>query len=98
MTGAIPGRRSGTPSKRSTRPCGAARPCRRPGSSTRGRLLIDSAARVRAAHGGTVPGLLAAGSDAGGLYLGAYAGGLAPALVFGLAAARTALANGATAP
>jgi len=65
---------------------------------TLGGLLIDSAARVRAAHGGTVPGLLAAGSDAGGLYLGAYAGGLAPALVFGLAAARTALANGATAP
>ncbi|MFI5875149.1 FAD-binding protein [Streptomyces sp. NPDC051445] len=38
-----------------------------------------------------VPGLLAAGADAGGLYRRAYAGGLAPALVFGLAAARTAL-------
>jgi hypothetical protein len=40
-----------------------------------------------------VPGLLAAGSDAGGLYLGAYAGGLAAALIFGLTAARTALAG-----
>ncbi|MEU3615426.1 FAD-dependent oxidoreductase [Streptomyces sp. NPDC006872] len=38
-----------------------------------------------------IPGLLAAGADAGGLYRRAYAGGLAPALVFGLTAARTAL-------
>jgi len=60
---------------------------------TLGGLLIDRAARVRARHGGTVPGLLAAGSDAGGLYLGAYAGGLAAALIFGLTAARTALAG-----
>lgn len=58
---------------------------------TLGGLLIDPAGRVRAEGGGTVPGLLAAGADAGGLYRGAYAGGLAPALVFGLAAARTAL-------
>jgi hypothetical protein len=61
-------------------------------SFTLGGLLIDPAARVLASQGGTVPGLLAAGADAGGLYHGAYAGGLAPALVFGLAAARTALA------
>jgi succinate dehydrogenase/fumarate reductase flavoprotein subunit len=61
---------------------------------TLGGLLIDRAARVRARSGGIVPGLLAAGSDAGGLYLGAYAGGLAPALVFGLTAARTALDAG----
>src|SRR4029077_13919291 len=60
---------------------------------TLGGLLIDRAARVRARHGGTVPGLLAAGSDAGGLYLGAYAGGLAAAFAFGLTAARTALAG-----
>ncbi|MBW8793274.1 MAG: FAD-binding protein [Streptomyces sp.] len=65
-----------------------------------GGLLIDSAARVLSGPGGPgtgggrpVPGLLAAGADAGGLYRRAYAGGLAPALVFGLAAARTALAG-----
>jgi succinate dehydrogenase/fumarate reductase flavoprotein subunit len=59
---------------------------------TFGGLLIDRHARVLARQG-VVPGLLAAGSDAGGLYHRAYAGGLAPALVFGLAAARTALAE-----
>ena len=58
---------------------------------TFGGLLVDRDARVRGRDGGTVPGLLAAGADAGGLYHAAYAGGLAPALVFGLAAARTAL-------
>ena len=57
---------------------------------TFGGLLVDPDARVRSRDGGTVPGLLAAGADAGGLYDGAYAGGLAAALVFGLAAARTA--------
>jgi len=57
---------------------------------TFGGLLIDADARVRAQAGGVVPGLLAAGADAGGLYHNAYAGGLAAALVFGLAAARTA--------
>jgi hypothetical protein len=60
---------------------------------TLGGLLIDRDARVRARHGGTVRGLLAAGSDAGGLYHRAYAGGLAAALVFGLTAARTAQAE-----
>jgi succinate dehydrogenase/fumarate reductase flavoprotein subunit len=65
---------------------------------TLGGLLIDREARVRGRPGGpvsgsTVPGLLAAGSDAGGLYHGAYAGGLAAALIFGLTAARTALAE-----
>ena len=58
---------------------------------TFGGLLIDRAARVLSEHGDVVPGLLAAGADAGGLYRRAYAGGLAPALVFGLAAAKTAL-------
>ena len=57
---------------------------------TLGGLLVDADARVRSRDGGTVRGLLAAGADAGGLYTGAYAGGLAAALVFGLAAARTA--------
>ncbi|MFJ3802767.1 FAD-dependent oxidoreductase [Streptomyces sp. NPDC090088] len=61
---------------------------------TFGGLPIDARAHVLSAgsDGRTpVPGLLAAGADAGGLYRRAYAGGLAPALVFGLAAARTAL-------
>jgi succinate dehydrogenase/fumarate reductase flavoprotein subunit len=57
---------------------------------TFGGLLIDTDARVRSRDGGVVPGLLAAGADAGGLYHGAYAGGVAAALVFGLTAARTA--------
>jgi succinate dehydrogenase/fumarate reductase flavoprotein subunit len=60
---------------------------------TLGGVLIDPDARVRARQGGTVPGLLAAGADAGGTYVRSYAGGLANALVFGLAAARTALAD-----
>ncbi|MBK3572800.1 FAD-binding protein [Streptomyces sp. MBT65] len=63
---------------------------------TFGGLLIDVGAHaLSAASDGRVPipGLLAAGADAGGLYWRAYAGGLAPALVFGLAAARTALAG-----
>lgn len=57
---------------------------------TLGGLLVDVNARVRARDGGLVRNLLAAGADAGGLYNRAYAGGLAAALVFGLAAARTA--------
>ncbi|MFH9964795.1 FAD-dependent oxidoreductase [Streptomyces mirabilis] len=60
-----------------------------------GGLLIDAEAHALSADGRrTVPGLLVAGADAGGLYRRAYAGGLAPALVFGLAAARTALGPG----
>ncbi|GHH51964.1 succinate dehydrogenase/fumarate reductase flavoprotein subunit [Streptomyces umbrinus] len=59
---------------------------------TFGGLLIDADARALSADSRhPVPGLLVAGADAGGLYRRAYAGGLAPALVFGLAAARTAL-------
>ncbi len=53
-------------------------------------LLVDTSMRVLSTGGEPVPGLLAAGADTGGLYQGAYAGGLAPALVFGLTAARTA--------
>jgi succinate dehydrogenase/fumarate reductase flavoprotein subunit len=58
---------------------------------TFGGLLIDEDARVLDGEGRPIPGLLAAGADAGGLYVRAYAGGLAAALVFGLRAARTAL-------
>jgi hypothetical protein len=43
--------------------------------------------------GAPIPGLLAAGADTGGVFVRAYAGGLANALVFGLQAAATALAS-----
>ena len=58
---------------------------------TFGGLRIDPHARVLDEDDRPIPGLLAAGADAGGLYVRAYAGGLAAALVFGLRAARTAL-------
>jgi succinate dehydrogenase/fumarate reductase flavoprotein subunit len=58
---------------------------------TFGGLLIDADARVLDEDGEPIPGLLAAGADAGGLYDRAYAGGLAAALVFGLRASDTAL-------
>jgi len=54
-------------------------------------IRIDSCARVLDEHGEPIPGLLAAGSYTGGLYVRAYAGGIASALVFGLTAARTAM-------
>jgi succinate dehydrogenase/fumarate reductase flavoprotein subunit len=60
---------------------------------TFGGLLIDPDARVLAEDGEPIPGLLAAGADAGGLYVRAYAGGLAAALVFGLCAADTAVST-----
>lgn len=53
-------------------------------------ILIDDQARVLGTDGAPVPGLLAAGSDTGGLWVRSYAGGLASALVFGLTAAQTA--------
>jgi succinate dehydrogenase/fumarate reductase flavoprotein subunit len=52
-------------------------------------VRIDDQARVLGADGTPIPGLLAAGSDTGGLWNRAYAGGLASALVFGLTAAAT---------
>lgn len=58
-------------------------------------LRIDADARVLNGDGMPIPGLLAAGADAGGFYRRAYAGGLAAALVFGRAAARTATAASA---
>jgi succinate dehydrogenase/fumarate reductase flavoprotein subunit len=53
-------------------------------------LRIDDHARVLDDEGAPIPGLLAAGADAGGVFHRAYAGGLAAALVFGLQAAATA--------
>jgi succinate dehydrogenase/fumarate reductase flavoprotein subunit len=58
-----------------------------------GGLLIDPQARVLDDHGEPIPGLLAAGADTGGVFVRAYAGGLANALIFGLQAAATALAR-----
>lgn len=56
-------------------------------------LSIDDQARVLTDDGSPVPGLLAAGADAGGVFHRAYAGGLATAVVFGLEAATTATAQ-----
>lgn len=56
-------------------------------------VRIDDSARVLGQDGQPVPGLYAAGSDTGGLYDRAYAGGLASALVFGLTAADSAEAR-----
>ncbi|MGW4390309.1 FAD-dependent oxidoreductase [Streptomyces sp. NPDC004685] len=53
-------------------------------------VLIDDRARVLGTDGRPLRGLLAAGSDTGGLWHRAYAGGIASALVFGLTAADTA--------
>jgi succinate dehydrogenase/fumarate reductase flavoprotein subunit len=53
-------------------------------------VRIDDRARVLGEDGRPLAGLLAAGSDTGGLWHRAYAGGLASALVFGLTAAETA--------
>jgi succinate dehydrogenase/fumarate reductase flavoprotein subunit len=61
---------------------------------TFGGLIVDDEARVLDEHGRPIPGLHAAGADAGGLYVRAYAGGIAAALTFGLRAARTALEAG----
>lgn len=57
---------------------------------TYGGLTIDTGARVLDAAGQPVPGLFAAGSDAGAAYGTGYAGGLALAMTFGLTAARSA--------
>jgi succinate dehydrogenase/fumarate reductase flavoprotein subunit len=60
-------------------------------------LTIDEHARVLDATRAPIPGLLAAGADAGGVSRRAYVGGLATALVFGLQAAATAVAQPARA-
>jgi succinate dehydrogenase/fumarate reductase flavoprotein subunit len=60
---------------------------------TFGGLRIDAQARVLDESDEVIPGLLAAGADAGGVFNRAYAGGLACALVFGLQAAATATAE-----
>ena len=61
-------------------------------------LRIDEHARVLDDAGTPIRGLLAAGADAGGVFNRAYAGGLATALVFGLQAAATAVAEASASP
>ena len=60
---------------------------------TIGGLRIDDRARVLREDGSAVPGLHAAGADAGGIFAGGYGSGLAAALVFGRLAAESALAR-----
>jgi succinate dehydrogenase/fumarate reductase flavoprotein subunit len=57
---------------------------------TIGGLRVDERARVLRDDGSAIPGLWAAGVDAGGIATGGYASGLAQALVLGLAAAEDA--------
>lgn len=57
---------------------------------TIGGLRVDVRSRVLDASGRPVPGLYAAGADAGGIATGGYASGLAAALVFGRRAAESA--------
>jgi FAD binding domain/NAD(P)-binding Rossmann-like domain len=54
---------------------------------TIGGLRVDTRARVLDGTGEPIPGLHAAGADAGGIFTGGYGSGLAAALVLGLAAA-----------
>ena len=58
---------------------------------TFGGLKVDADGRVLDHDGAPVPGLFAAGADAGGLQDVRYVGGLALGLVFGPRAARTAI-------
>ena len=54
---------------------------------TIGGLRVDTRARVLDQQSEPIPGLHAAGADAGGIFAGGYGSGLAAALVLGLAAA-----------
>ena len=59
-------------------------------SFTHGGLAIDPEMRVLDWQGSPIPGLFAAGADAGGLFYEQYLGGAASSLVFGRAAGRGA--------
>ncbi len=62
---------------------------------TIGGLAVDGGCRVLGRTGGrTLPGLYAAGVEVGGVSVGGYTSGLASALVFGEAAAESALKDG----
>ena len=56
-----------------------------------GGLAVDADGRVLDRDGAPVPGLFAAGADAGGLQDGRYVGGLVLGAVFGPRAAETIL-------
>ena len=62
-----------------------------------GGIRIDADGRVLDRDGQPVPGLFAAGADAGGLYHLGYGGGLGMSCVFGRRAARAALGSQASA-
>lgn len=59
---------------------------------TYGGLAVDTDARALGPDGSSLPDLWACGADAGGIFSGGYASGLAAALVLGLAAAESAAA------
>lgn len=65
---------------------------------TFGGLAIDAEARVLDEDDRPIPGLLAAGADAGDVYRVGYAGGLAQALILGLQAVGTAGFHSPSAP
>ncbi len=62
-------------------------------TATHGGLRVDDHARVLDADGAAVPGLFAAGADAGNVYGGGYAGGLSFAATFGLLSAEEVLTS-----
>jgi succinate dehydrogenase/fumarate reductase flavoprotein subunit len=66
-------------------------------TNTWGGLRVDAQSRVLDTAGVPIPGLLAAGADAGGLYERAYGGGIAAGLTFGIRAVETALGAAALA-
>jgi succinate dehydrogenase/fumarate reductase flavoprotein subunit len=69
----------------------------RPGVTfTEGGLRVNERGGVMG-PAGAIEGLYAAGADVGGIFNGGYAGGLALATVFGLAAARSVLSGAASA-
>jgi fumarate reductase flavoprotein subunit len=60
---------------------------------TIGGLRVDDRARVLRPDGTPIPGLCAAGADAGGIFAGGYGSGLAAALVYGRVAAEELLSS-----
>jgi succinate dehydrogenase/fumarate reductase flavoprotein subunit len=60
---------------------------------THGGIRVDGRCRVLDRHGEPIPGLFAAGVDAGGTYFERYGGGLAMSLTLGRAAGATAAAH-----
>lgn len=62
-------------------------------TATHGGLRVDAEARVLNAFGAPIPGLLAAGADAGNVFGEGYAGGLCFAATFALLAAGHAIAD-----